>query len=259
MNDILEKILQGKRAKLEKIKERIPLSILRKMAGAYTRRGFQKAIENKEGVNIIAEIKQTSPSAGTISVDFDPAKTAAEYTEGGAAAISVLTEEEYFKGRLEYLKVVRENSPLPVLCKDFIVDEYQLYEAAAFGADAVLLIAAILEMGELAAFARTAEAMGLCPLVEIHDGPELEKALSAQAQVIGINNRNLKDLSVDLDTASKLIQVVPRGKTIVVESGIKNSSDIEKYAKLGVNAFLVGEILMREKDKAKAIKELKNG
>jgi indole-3-glycerol phosphate synthase len=259
MNDILENIIQKKKESLEKRKKRVSLSNLKKRIDAGTRRDFNKALENKIGTNIIAEIKQASPSAGVICKDFNPAKIAREYTKGGAAAISVLTEEEYFKGDLAYLGVVRDNSELPLLCKDFIFDPYQLYEAAAFGADAVLLIAAILYGEELENLMNIAKELNICPLVEVHDKAELEKVLGTGAQVIGINNRNLKDLSVNLETSLALVSKIPLGKTIVIESGIKTQADTKLYLKQGVNSFLVGEALMREKDIAGALRKLING
>ncbi len=259
MNDILEEIVQKKMKTISARKKRVSLAELEKRANASSRRDFKQALENKQGINIIAEIKQASPSAGIIRKDFNPAVIARAYTAGGAAAISVLTEEEYFKGDLAYLGVVRDNSPLPVLCKDFIFDPYQLYEAAAFGADAALLIATMLHGDELEILYKTAKTIGLCPLVEVHDERDLEKALKSGAEVIGINNRNLKDLSVNFETALKLISNIPEDKKIVIESGIKTFGDIERFATKSVNNFLVGETLMRGNNIEAALKELING
>jgi len=259
MNDIIEDIVRKKKSSIAKRKKAVPLAELEIKARAQSRRDFGKALENRDRVNIIAEIKQASPSAGIISRDFSPSKIAKQYTEGGAAAISVLTEEEYFKGDLAYLGAVRDNSPLPVLCKDFIFDPYQVYEAAAFGADAVLLIASILYGDELAVLIRTAKELGLSALVEVHDKAELDKVLKTDARIIGINNRNLRDLSINLDTALALISLIPRDKLVIVESGIRSAEDIKLYEGKGVNAFLVGEALMSRDDMILALKELING
>lgn len=259
MNDILKDILAHKAIAVTARKKAIPAEELGKRVRFDAARDFKKALAGKDGVNIIAEIKKASPSAGIIREDFDPAGIARQYTEGGAAAISVLTEEKYFKGDVSYLDLARRNSNLPILCKDFIIDPYQLAEAAASGADAALLIAAILERDKLEELIKAANGLGLCPLVEVHDEYELSQALSAGADVIGINNRNLKTLEVNIETALELAGALPAGKTAVVESGIKSRGDIERYLKKGVNNFLIGETLMRSKSITSALKELKNG
>ena len=259
MNSILEDIVSVKKATVSVRKKAVSPSELIKRIESGERRDFKKAVGSKFGVNIIAEIKKASQSEGIISENFDPAGIARQYSEGGAAAISVLTEEKYFKGDLSYLVLAKRNSTVPILCKDFIVDPYQLLEAAANGADAALLIAAILEQKDLEKLIKEAEKIGLCPLVEVHDEYELSRVLNTGAEVIGINNRNLKTLDVNVDNALKLLKAVPQGKTVVVESGIRNNKDIKSYLENGVNAFLVGETLMRSTNIYSALKELKNG
>jgi indole-3-glycerol phosphate synthase len=259
MNDILADIVETKRRSLSDRKKLMPLSELEKKAFGSEKRDFKKALGNKDGINIIAEIKKASPSAGIINNMFNPAEIAGKYSKAGAAAISVLTEEKYFKGDLAYLAEARKNSHIPILRKDFLMDDYQLYEAAAFGADAALLIVSILEPIKLAELIARAKELSLTPLVEIHDEKELDIALQAGADVIGINNRNLKTLKVSLDTAVRLIEKAPKDKLYVVESGIKTRNDIELYVNKGVNSFLIGETLMRSGDIASSIKELKNG
>jgi indole-3-glycerol phosphate synthase len=259
MNDILADIVETKKSSVAVRKKLITIQELEKMAAGRAKRDFQKAVSGRSGVNIIAEIKKASPSAGIISGKFDPSEIAGKYSRSGAAAISVLTEEKYFKGELEYLSEARKNSDVPILRKDFLIDEYQLYEAAAYGADAALLIVSILEPQILTELIGRAREIGICPLVEIHDEKELDIAVKAGADVIGINNRNLKTLKVSLDTAARIIEKAPKDKIYVVESGIKTRKEIEMYVNKGVNSFLIGETLMRSGDIPSMIGELKNG
>ncbi len=208
------------------------------------------------GPRIIAEVKKASPSKGVIRPDFDPVDLAAEYEKNGAAALSVLTEEKFFLGKLEYLSLIRERSALPLLRKDFILDELQVYEARAAGADAVLLITDILGPGRLEDLISLVDELYMTPLVEVHDEAGLERAVSAGARLIGINNRDLKTFRTDISTTERLAPLVPEGTSIVSESGINTPEDIKRLMKCGVKAFLVGEALAREKNAGKKLREL---
>ncbi|MFH1369634.1 MAG: indole-3-glycerol phosphate synthase TrpC [Elusimicrobiota bacterium] len=257
MHSILNEIIAEKKKTVETSKAELPLEEIRKILGtSYKPRDFRKAVGGAGKIKIIAEIKKASPSAGVILADFDPAVIAREYEKGGASAISVLTEEKYFQGKPSYIAVVRKNCGLPVLRKDFIVDRYQVAESAYLGADALLLIAAALEKQELKNMVSEARSIGIECLVEIHDENDLEKAVDADAGIIGINNRNLDDFSVDLKTSERIIPKIPAGKLIIIESGIKTKDDIKRYSLSGVRAFLIGESVMRSGDRASAVKEL---
>jgi len=219
-------------------------------------RDFAVALQRDEGVALIAEIKKASPSAGVICADFHPVNIAWQYEAAGASAISVLTDREFFQGSLEYLEQVRAVVKLPVLRKDFLIEEIQLYEAAAHGADAVLLIAAILDDCQLRDFRAIAEHLKMAVLVEVHDETELHRAMAAGAQLIGINNRNLRNFSVNLATTERLVAQIPEEIVVVAESGIHTRADVERVAKAGADAILVGESLMRSGDIAGKVKEL---
>jgi indole-3-glycerol phosphate synthase len=208
---------------------------------------LQKALRG-DGINIIAEIKRASPSKGVINSDVDPAQLAAEYQVGGAAAISVLTEEEYFKGSLDDLRVVRSSVTLPILRKDFIVDEIQIIEAAAAAADAILLIVAVLNSTKLADLYRITAELGMDALVEVHSAAEMQIAAELGAAVVGINNRDLKSLEVTLDTSRALINNRPKGALMVAESGVSSAGDLRELRQLGFDGFLIGEALMRNSD-----------
>jgi len=208
-------------------------------------RGFIRALTTAPWVAIIAEAKKASPSKGVIQPDFDPARIAVRYEQGGAHAMSVLTDVDFFQGHLDYLVLVRKSVGLPVLRKDFIIDSLQIDEAHAFGADAILLIAAILDTQQLHDFRQQAEEMGMDVLVEVHNEQEVESALAAGSRLIGINNRNLKDFSVDLSTTFRLQQEIPAEIPLVSESGISTVDDIRKLLHNGVTAALIGESLMR--------------
>lgn len=220
---------------------------------------FRAKISRPGQVNLIAEIKKASPSAGIIREDFDPYSIANVYERHGAAAISVLTEDKYFMGKPDYIKLVSAAVDLPVLAKDFVVDESQIYEARLNGASAVLLITAILTDAQLYALRKTAESIGLGCLVEAHDSDELKRALASGAEIIGINNRDLSTLEVDLQTCEKLIPSIPKGKVIVGESGIKTHNEIKMLNDLGAHAVLIGETFMREKDIGRKIDEVMRG
>lgn len=253
--DILEKIVAKKKERLILAKEKLPLERLRQECIKRSAGRFYAALA-KPGTNIISEIKKASPSKGLICKDFNPTAIAQAYKEGGAAAISVLTEEDFFQGSLEILKSVRHSVELPLLRKDFIIEPYQVYEASYNGADAFLLIAALLETQEMVELALLGEELGLDALVEIHTEQELEKVLNSKLKIIGVNNRNLKTFNVDLETSIKLASLMPKEAIWVSESGINTALDIERLKKVGYKAFLVGEQLMRASDPKMALSEL---
>lgn len=220
-------------------------------------RGFARALLEYPGVAIIAEVKKASPSKGVICHDFDPVKIALNYQQMGAQAISVLTDVDFFQGSLLYLMQVREAVRLPVIRKDFIIDSLQIEEAKVHGADAVLLIAAILDKNQLRDYRQQAEEYGLDALVEVHDEQELETAMAAGSKVIGVNNRNLKDFSVDLATTLRLKKLTPPEIPVVSESGLTCREDIDTLARAGVAAALIGESLMRAGSSGTLLQELR--
>jgi indole-3-glycerol phosphate synthase len=219
-------------------------------------RPFRTALQLPDGVAIIAEVKKASPSAGIIAPDFNPLSQAREYARGGAHALSVLTDEKYFHGHLSYLKQIREQVDLPLLRKDFIVHELQVYESVIAGADAILLIVASLDNATLRKLYDLAKACQLDVLVEVHDLPEMERALELGADMIGINNRNLKTFEVDLATTEALSEEIPNDTVAISESGIRTADDVRRVRVVGVNAVLVGETLMRAKNVPEKIREL---
>jgi len=214
------------------------------------------ALLAKTPVAVIAEVKKASPSAGLLRRDFDPVSIARGYAEAGAAAISVLTDEKFFQGKVEYLSDIRKHVSLPLLRKDFIIDVYQLYEARAHGADAVLLISEVLEPGKLRSVLEVTHDLGMQALVESHDRKHLEAALATDAKIIGINNRNLKSFRVDLMSTERLAPMVPGKRVLVSESGITSGEDVRRLAACGVKAVLVGETLMQAKDVGRKMREL---
>ena len=220
---------------------------------------FKKAISKKGQINLIAEVKKASPSAGLIREDFNAAKIAGIYIKNKAAAISVLTEEKYFLGEFSYLARISENCPVPVLMKDFIVHEFQIYEGLFYGASAVLLIAAMLKTRQLKDLMKVAHSLGLDCLIEAHDQAEVERASLAGAQIIGVNNRNLKSLKVDLNNCLDLIPRIPKGIVIVAESGLKTHEDVRRVEEAGAHAVLIGEVFMRSPDIGAKIKEIMLG
>jgi indole-3-glycerol phosphate synthase len=205
---------------------------------------------------LIAEIKKASPSAGIIQERVDPGRIACAYQAGGASAISVLTEAHFFQGALNHLRQVKEAVSLPILQKDFIIDPFQIYEGRMVGADGILLIAAILSLRQLKEFSELAGSLGLVPLVEVHDEEDLEKISGLDLPLIGINNRNLKTLEVNLETTFRLIKKIRGGATVISESGITNRNDVQRLQEAGVKGILVGEVLMRAADPARKIQEL---
>lgn len=207
---------------------------------------------------IIAEIKKASPSKGILAHEFDPRSMAREYASGGAAALSVLTDREFFQGSLADLESARAACKVPVLRKDFTIDEFHVMEAAAHGADAILLIAAILDPSEMRRFRELAAQLGMAALVEVHDGDELDAALASGAEIVGVNNRNLHTFEVTLETSLRLVEKIPSGVIKVAESGIHSNEDIRKLASAGYHAFLVGEHLMKSEDPAVALRALRS-
>lgn len=222
-------------------------------------RDFKAAISNGAPVRIIAEVKKASPSKGLIRPDFDAVALAREYEENGASAISVLTDSEYFQGSTEYLSAVVQNTSVPVLRKDFMIDPYQFFEARALGADAVLLIVAILDDARLTEFLSLTEELGMSALVEVHDEPEMRRAIDAGARIIGVNNRDLKTFITDTGTTARLAPMVPKGTVLVSESGINTAADIKMLMAKGVDAFLIGESLAREADAGAKLRSLIQG
>jgi indole-3-glycerol phosphate synthase len=254
---ILDDIIAHKKEELAETKRRTPLSeIKQRIADSAPTRGFGKALSQGEDIRLIAEVKKASPSKGVIREDFDPEKIAGVYQESGAACLSVLTEKQFFQGDLAYLGRIRKQVDLPLLRKDFIIDEYQIHEARAFGADAILLIAACLERGQMQEYIGIAAGLGLDVLVESHTYKELDKSLLAGAKLVGINNRNLMTFEVTLQTTLDLLKDIPDDRVVVSESGIRTRDDVVMLQKAGVDAILVGESLMREKDIGKKVKEL---
>ena len=244
--DLLATIVAATRRIVEVRAEREPLARLMERAERSARRPgvFQAALRRTDRINVIAECKRRSPSRGVLRADYDAAAIARSYSAAGAAAISVLTEPTFFDGSLEDLTRVREAVAVPLLRKDFVVSAYQLAEARLAGADAVLLIAGALAPAELAQLQTGALDLGLDALVEVHNGEELTAALEAGAAIVGVNNRNLRTLAVDLDVSEELIARIPKGVTAVSESGIKTPEDIARFRRLGYHAFLIGERFM---------------
>jgi indole-3-glycerol phosphate synthase len=256
--DLLRTIVAATQRIVEMRREREPLSVLEGRTASAAPRGarFEEALGMTNRVNVIAECKRRSPSRGVLAFDYDPVRIARQYERGGAAAISVLTEPTFFDGTLEHLTAVRASVALPLLRKDFVVDEYQLLEARAAGADAVLLIVAALEQDHLAALQKRAWDLQLATLVEVHDQTELTRAIDSGARVIGVNNRNLRTLSVDVDASDHLAARMPREIIAVSESGLKSREELERLAAVGYGAFLIGERFMTDPDPAAAIRRL---
>jgi indole-3-glycerol phosphate synthase len=208
---------------------------------------------------VIAEIKKASPSKGVIRKDFNHLEIAEIYEKNGASALSVLTDRNFFQGSIDYLSEIRHHVSIPLLRKDFVFDEYQIFEARGYGADAVLLIAAVLDDKELHDFVELAFNLGMAPLVEVHDEAELERTLKTKAELIGINNRNLQTFKTDLNTTIRLIDRIPDDKIVISESGINTKDDVNFLKNAGVDAFLIGEALMREADIGKKLREFVYG
>ena len=265
MSSHLDNILATTRVTVDAAKASVPIAELERMAALHQPRGWAAALRRKaaNGPAVIAEIKKASPSKGLIRAEFDAAQLARSYFTGGAAALSVLTDEPFFQGSLRNLELASAAVPLPCLRKDFTVDEYQIVEARAHHGDAILLIAAALTDGELKRFAETARAINLDVLVEVHTAEELDRVLSALgesgADAIGVNNRDLRTFQVRLETSLELAERIPTGVVSVTESGIATRADLVRLRTAGFDAFLIGESLMRQPDPGAALKALLTG
>jgi indole-3-glycerol phosphate synthase len=260
MSDILEKIVAVKHQEVAAALARKPLAAMR--ADAESRvltRDFVGAMRDKIAAGlpaVIAEVKKASPSKGVLRADFIAADIAQSYAEHGAACLSVLTDQQFFQGSIDYLKQARASCDLPVLRKDFMVDPYQVYEARAMGADCILLIAACLDDAQMQSLEALALSLDMAVLVEVHDGAELQRALKLKTPLLGINNRNLKTFDVSLSTTLGLLKDVPASHLLVTESGISTAADVQRMRAAGVHAFLVGEVFMRADEPGQALAEL---
>jgi indole-3-glycerol phosphate synthase len=259
MPDILTQIVERKRERIAEAKRRLPEEELRRRTSPHApNHPFESAL-NVDGINIVAEVKRRSPSRGLIREDFDPTSIARNYDAAGAAAISILTEQDFFAGSLSDLRAIRSISSRPLLRKDFIIDEYQLYESVDAGADAILLIAAILDDHLFAGLLETSYGLGLDALVEIHDREEADRVLRHDVRILGVNNRNLRSFETTLETSIGLAPSLPASCTLVSESGIRTRADIDRLRSAGFRAVLIGEELMRAADERKALLELIEG
>ena len=260
MNNILKQIIDRKKEELEITKSKCSLKSLMKLIPEKKNREFKKLIQkshNDQSSNIIAEIKKHSPSAGELFKNYFPEKIAIEYEKSGAGAISILTEKNFFKGKIDHIALVHNSTNLPILRKDFIIDIYQMYESKVYKADAVLLIATILSDIKIKECIDIANNIGLDCIIEIHSAEELKRAISIGYPIIGINNRNLDNLSVNINHTMQLIKDITKDFIIIGESGIKNNSDVKLYNRAGVYNFLVGESILKSKNINDKFKELK--
>lgn len=258
---MLDEILVKTRYDLEKRKKEIPFEVLGRSLSAnpYAPRDVKTALKSSKNdkFKIIAEVKKASPSKGVIREDFDPVNIAVEYEKGGANAFSVLTEPHFFKGNLEFIPQIRRYTKIPILRKDFIVDEYQILESLVYGADFILLIAKALSKNELKNLLEFTHKLGLVVLVETHDEEDVKNAIFAGANIIGINHRDLQTFEMHMDLTDKLMPLIPKDKIIVAESGLKDNAQLNELHKIGVDAFLIGETFMREDDVCLAVKKMK--
>jgi len=258
MAAILDRILAATRTRVAESRRTADLRDLERRAQLHVPRGFRRALTSKgrDGIAVIAELKRASPSKGLIRASFEPVELARELEHAGAACLSVLTDEEFFQGSLENLRKASASVLIPCLRKDFIVDEFQIFEARAYSADAVLLIVAALSQAELVAFARSARGHGLDALCEVHDEDEFQRALDAGCDLIGVNTRDLRTFQVDLDTALRVAEKFPSGVVRVAESGIHFAQDVARLRAAGYHAILVGESLMRAERPGEALRAL---
>jgi len=260
VSDILVRICDDTRAVVATRKAAAPLAEIRRRAETAPKaRGFARALSAAVAAGrygLIAEIKKASPSAGLIRADFDPPSLARAYLEGGASCLSVLTDEKYFQGKDEYLQQAHAAVPVPAIRKDFMVDVWQIYESRALGADAILLILSALDDAQAAEFEAAAHSLGMDVLIEVHDEAEMERALRLTSPLIGVNNRDLKAMVTDIATTERLAKMLPPGRDLVAESGLKTPADLARMARAGARRFLIGESLMRHPDLAAATRAL---
>lgn len=258
MSATLDRIVAATRRRVEKAHSVTDLRDLERRASMHVPRGFRQALKNKaqSGIAVISELKKASPSKGLIRADFHPAPLAKELEQSGAAVLSVLTDEEFFQGSLQNLEVASSNVKIPCLRKDFMIDEFQVLEARAHSADAILLIVAALQQTQIITLSRVAKEHGLDVLCEVHDAEELRRALDAGCDLIGVNSRDLRTFKVDLQTILQLAEKMPKNVLSVAESGIHNGADIVRLRSAGYGAFLIGESLMKEKSPGEALKKL---
>ena len=257
--NILRKILAQKAVEIAAAKEQISAQELqRRLIDAPSPRSLRKALQ-RDGLAVIAEIKKASPSAGVIRANFDPLAIATSYVNAGADAISMLTDEQFFQGSLEYVRQARPLTPIPILRKDFIIDGYQLLEARAAGADAVLLIVAALEQSALRDLLRQTDELGMDALIETHTQAEMEIAIGVGAKILGINNRSLETFQIDLATTERLAPLAPKGTILVAESGLHTGDDLRRMIAAGVNAVLVGTHFMKSPDPGAALRQFLQG
>ena len=258
--DILKEIITEKWLELEILKQAKSQHVLKKeLAGMPACRGFARALQDRVLQNrpgVIAEIKKASPSKGVIRADFDPVQIARAYEQSGAACLSVLTDVRFFQGKNSFMQNARNAVKLPVIRKDFMIDEYQIYESRVLGADCILLIASVLSPELLERLYHLARSLGMDVLIEVHDRAEAEMALALEPELLGINNRNLRTFEVSLNATFELLEMIPSGVTVVTESGISNSADVRMMLEAGVNSFLVGESFMREVDPGEKLKAM---
>ena len=262
MNNILKKICEDKKLELEILKKKCSLNSLKKLiSDQINKRDFKNVIikSSVERENfIIGEIKKASPSAGEIIHNYEPTEIAKIYERAGVKALSVLTEKNYFKGEIDHLSYIKQNTNIPILRKDFIIDEYQIYESKVYQADVILLIVSILSDDELKKFLKIANELNLDCIIETHDENEIKRALKLDYPILGINNRNLKNLKTDLNNSVSLFTSISKDYTVIAESGIKTADDISMYNDLGIFNFLIGESILRSKDYVTFIKKLLN-
>lgn len=257
---MIDRIIKKKREEIQGLKSQTSLDELKKIIKHVPKEGsFKNTITKNNDIGLIAELKKASASKGVLRKDFNPVEITRIYEKEGVDAISVLTEKDFFMGSLDYVPLLKKETNLPILQKDFFIDEYQIYYAAYLGADAILLISSILSKKELLDYMSIARQFNLDVLVEVHDEADLTKALSVNPEIIGINNRNLRTFKVDIHNTSRLISLIPRSKelTIVSESGIEFYEDVLDLKRLGVDAVLIGEAFMREEDISKKIRQIK--
>ena len=259
MNSLLTDICNRKKKEIEALKLKCSLKSLQKLLGNKQNREFKKLLKDsqqKEKSNIIAEIKQSSPSAGEIIKDYYPEDIAVKYEKAGAGAISILTEKKFFKGNIDHLSIIKTKTNIPILRKDFIIDPYQIYESKVYKADSILLIMSILEDNEIKEYIKIADDIGLDCIIETHTLDEINRALKINYPIIGINNRNLDNLSVNINNTLDMINKIPKSFTVIGESGIKSNENIKKYNDYGVYNFLIGETILRSSNYDLMIKKL---